>query len=132
MQAVYQMEQNPSDRHDVVRQFLQSRFGHDIKGTIDPDLNFFKTITEFLVNDLSIIYDTISEQLQEQCKLERMPSVSRAVLRCAIYELTHEQTVPTLVVINEYVEISKGFLDKKDVGFIHSTLDQLANKIRTF
>ena len=130
VQAVYQMEQNPADRHDVVRQFLQSRFGDDVKGTIEPDLDFFTAITQFLANDLSVFDEKIVEQLQAQWKIERLPSVSRSVLRCAIYELIHEQTVPALVVINEYVEVAKGFLDKKDVGFIHGVLDQLASKIR--
>lgn len=130
VQAVYQMEQNPADRSDVVRQFLQSRFKDDVKGTIDPDLKFFTAITQFLAEDLSIFDSQIIEHLREQWKIERLPSVSRSVLRCAIYELYHEPAVPTLVVINEYVEVSKGFLDKKDVGFIHSVLDQLAAKIR--
>ncbi len=130
VQAVYQMEQNPADRQDVVRQFLQSRFGGDVQGTIEPDLNFFTAITQFLADDLGVFDAKITEQLQAQWKIERLPSVSRAVLRCAIYELSHEPTVPTLVIINEYVEVAKGFLDKKDVGFVHGVLDQLASKLR--
>ena len=46
VQAVYQMEQNPADRSDVVRQFLHSRFKNDVKGTIDPDLKFFTAKSE--------------------------------------------------------------------------------------
>ncbi len=130
VQAVYQMEQNPDDRQDVVRQFLQSRFIEDIKGTIEPDLKFFTAITQFLADNLSVFDSLISEHLKEQWKIERLPSVSRSVLRCAIYELYHEPTVPTLVVINEYIEVSKGFLDKKDISFIHSVLDQISTKIR--
>jgi transcription antitermination protein NusB len=130
VQAVYQMEQNPADRHDVVRQFLQTRFNDDVKGTIEPDLNFFTAITQFLADELTMFDDQITEQLSEQWKIERLPSVSRSVLRCAMYELYHEPTVPTLVVINEYIDVAKGFLDKKDVGFIHGVLDQLAAKIR--
>lgn len=130
VQAVYQMEQNPEDRNDVVRQFLQSRFIEDIKGTIEPDLSLFTSITKFLSDNLSVFDELISEYLHEEWKIERLPSVSRSVLRCAIYELYHEPTVPTLVVINEYIEVAKGFLDKKDVGFIHSVLDNLVSKIR--
>ncbi len=130
VQAVYQMEQNPDDRQDVVRQFLQSRFIEDIKGTIEPDLKFFTAITQFLADNLSVFDGLISEHLKEQWKIERLPSVSRSVLRCAIYELYHESAVPTLVVINEYIEVSKGFLDKKDISFIHSILDQISTKIR--
>lgn len=130
VQAVYQMEQNPDDRDDVVRQFLQSRFSKDIKGAVDPDFNLFIAITNFLAKNLNIFDDLITEHLKEQWKIDRLPSVSRAILRCAIYELSHEPTVPHLVVINEYIEIAKGFLEKKDVSFIHSLLDNLAGILR--
>jgi len=130
VQAVYQMEQNPEDRQDVVRQFLSTRFNDDVKGTTEPDLNFFKDITNFLANDLSIFDQKITEQLAEQWKIERLPSLSRSILRCALYELTHTPAVPTSVIINEYLEVAKSFLEKKDVSFIHGIIDALAKKIR--
>jgi N utilization substance protein B len=52
------------------------------------------------------------------------------VLRCALYELTHAPAVPTPVIINEYLEVAKGFLEKKDVSFIHGVIDALSGKIR--
>lgn len=131
VQAVYQMEQNPDDRQDVVRQFLQARFNDDVKGTTEPDLTFFTEITNFLAKSLSVFDQQITEHLTEQWKLERLPSLSRAVLRCALYELSHAPTVPTPVIINEYLEVAKGFLEKKDVAFIHGVIDVLAGKIRT-
>lgn len=131
VQAVYQMEQNPDDRQDVVRQFLQARFGEDIQGSIEPDLNLFREITESLAKNLTIFDDQIAEQLTEKWTIERLPSLSRSILRCALYELTHVADVPTLVVINEYVEVAKGFLEKKDVSFIHGVINAISEKIRT-
>ncbi|MBP9828739.1 MAG: transcription antitermination factor NusB [Proteobacteria bacterium] len=130
VQAVYQMEQNPEDRQDVVFQFLNSRFNEDVKGTTEPDINFFKDITNFLANDLSVFDQKITEQLAEQWKIERLPSLSRSILRCALYELTNTPSVPTSVIINEYLEVAKSFLEKKDVSFIHGIIDALAKKIR--
>lgn len=130
VQAVYQMEQNPDDRKDVVRQFLQTRFNEDIKGTTEPDLNLFKEITNFLASDLNIFDQQIMEHLTEQWKIERLPSLSRSVLRCALYEITYTPSVPTPVIINEYIEVAKGFLEKKDVSFIHGVIDVISGKIR--
>ena len=87
VQAVYQMEQNPDDRQDVVRQFLQSRFIEDVKGTIEPDLKFFTAITQFLADNLSIFDGLISEHLKEQWKIERLPSLSRSVLRLSLIHI---------------------------------------------
>lgn len=130
VQAVYQMEQNPEDRQDVVHQFLQTRFGNDVKGTTEPDLNFFTDITTFLANNLCTFDEQIINQLTNQWKIERLPSLSRAILRCALYELTYSPAVPTSVVINEYIEVAKNFLEKKDVSFIHGIIDAISGKIR--
>lgn len=130
VQAVYQMEQNPEDKQDVVHQFLQTRFINDVKGTIEPDLVFFTEITTFLTNNLHAFDEQITNQLTEQWKIERLPSLSRSVLRCAIYELTYSPAVPTSVVINEYLEVAKSFLEKKDVSFIHGVIDAISKKIR--
>ena len=130
VQAVYQMEQNPDDRQDVVRQFLQARFAEDIKGTTEPDFEFFKEITEFLAKNLTAFDGQIAEHLTDQWKIDRLPSLTRSVLRCALYEVTHATGVPTPVIINEYLEVAKGFLEKKDVSFIHGVIDVLSGKIR--
>lgn len=130
VQAVYQMEQNPEDRQDVINQFLHNRFNTDVKGTTQPDLNFFKEICSFLAKDLHAFDQKITEQLTQNWTIERLPSLSRAILRCALYELTHSSEVPTPVIINEYLEVAKGFLEKKDLPFIHGTIDALSKKIR--
>lgn len=130
VQAVYQMEQNPEDRQDVVRQFLQTRFDKDVKGTIKPDLDFFIEITTTLANNLYAFDQDIMEQLAEHWKIERLPSLSRSILRCALYELTSLPTIPTSVIINEYLEVAKGFLEKKDVAFIHGIIDTISKKVR--
>lgn len=130
VQAVYQMEQNPEDRQDVVSQFLHNRFNTDIKGTISPDLNFFKEISLHLEENLHAFDQQITKQLTNQWTIERLPSLSRAILRCALYELTYSAEVPTPVIINEYLEVAKGFLEKKDVSFIHGIIDTLSKKIR--
>lgn len=130
VQAVYQIEQNPEDKMDVVRQFLQNRFREDFKGSTEPDINFFKVITEHLQNNLNCFDNIISEHLSEGWVLNRLPSLSRAVLRCAAYELANELTVPVPVILNEYAEVAKGFLDQKEVNFIHGVLHNMVGKLR--
>lgn len=130
VQAVYQMEQNPEDSQDVVNQFLHTRFDIDVKGTTKPDLDFFKEISLFLAKDLHVFDQQIIEQLSQQWTIERLPSLSRSILRCALYELIYSSAVPTPVIINEYLEVAKSFLEKKDVAFIHGTIDALSKKNR--
>lgn len=130
VQAVYQMEQNPEDRQDVINQFLHNRFDIDVKGTTKPDTNFFREITSHLQENLHIFDSRIKEQLTQQWTIERLPSLSRAILRCALYEITYSLEVPTIVIINEYIEVAKGFLERKDIAFIHGVIDSLSKKMR--
>lgn len=131
VQAVYQIEQNPDDRMDVVRQFLQNRFREDFKGSTEPDIDLFKTITEHFQNNVNCFDEILSQHLSDGWSLNRLPSLARAALRCAAYELNHALTVPVPVILNEYAEVAKGFLDQKEVNFIHGVLHNIAEKLRS-
>lgn len=131
VQAVYQIEQNPDDRMDVVRQFLQNRFREDFKGSTEPDTQMFITIVEYLQKNLNCFDEVIVQHLGNGWTLNRLPSLARAVLRCAAYELNNELTVPVPVILNEYAEVAKGFLDQKDVNFIHGVLHNISEKLRS-
>lgn len=131
VQAVYQIEQNPDDRMDVVRQFLLNRFREDFKGSTEPDTQMFITIVEYLQENLNCFDEIIANYLGDGWTLNRLPSLARAVLRCAAYELANQLTVPVPVILNEYVEVAKGFLDQKDVNFIHGVLHNITDKLRS-
>lgn len=61
--------------------------------------------------------------------LERMPSIDRAVLRLAAYELKHSDT-PVAVILNEAVEISKEYSTENSGRFVNGVLASLAKEFR--
>jgi N utilization substance protein B len=54
--------------------------------------------------------------------LERMPSVDRAILRLAAYELLYCPDVPDAVVIDEAVELAKSLSTDESPGFVNGVL----------
>lgn len=60
--------------------------------------------------------------------IERLTRVDLAILRLAVYELTHEQT-PRGVVINEAVELANQYSTDKAGGFINGVLGNLARDL---
>ena len=62
--------------------------------------------------------------------LDRMPSLDRAVLRVAIYELGHEPEVPTAVVLNEAVELSNTYSTDDSGRFVNGVLSSIAKELR--
>jgi len=60
-------------------------------------------------------------------KIDRMSTVARSVLRLAVFELTHTDTPPR-VVINEAVEITKTYDVAESAAFVNGILNNLARE----
>jgi N utilization substance protein B len=61
-------------------------------------------------------------RLAPQWPPRRQPGVDRAILRLAVHELLGGQTPPK-VVIDEAIELAKGFSTEQSPGFINAVLD---------
>lgn len=59
-------------------------------------------------------------------KLERMPTVDRALLRIGAWEILFNDEVPTAVAIDEAVELAKEFSTDDSGAFVHGVLARVA------
>ena len=59
-------------------------------------------------------------------KIERRPAVDRALLRMGVWELLHNDEVPTAVVIDEAVELAKEFSTDDSGSFVHGVLARVS------
>ena len=133
VQALYQLEQEPTTPQKVVLEFMNHRFNEIVDGTrfITPDKILFQEIVLGVMERLADLDPMISATLSEDWRIERMESVVRAILRAAVFELSRDTAVPTPVVINEYIEITKAFCSGPEVAFVNASLDALAKLLRT-
>ena len=72
----------------------------------------------------------IAGSLSENWKLERVDSILRAILRCAVFELVARRDVPAKVVIDEYVAVAGAFFGGDEPGFVNGALDTIARRKR--
>ncbi|GAA1467792.1 transcription antitermination factor NusB [Microbacterium thalassium] len=73
--------------------------------------------------------DAIDEQITTFAKdwsLARMPAVDRALLRIGVWEVLHNDDVPTAVAIDEAVELAKEFSTEESGAFVHGVLARVA------
>jgi N utilization substance protein B len=133
VQALYQLEHEPTTPQKVILEFLNHRFNEVVDGTkfITPDKTLFQDIVMGVMERMADLDSMIASTLSEDWRLERMESVVRAILRAAVFELSHDTSVPTPVVINEYIEITKSFCTGPEVAFVNASLDALAKLLRT-
>lgn len=65
--------------------------------------------------------DALIEQYAANWRIERIERVTLAVLRLAIYELTHEE-LSANVVINEALELTRTYASPDSVAFVNGIL----------
>jgi len=65
------------------------------------------------------------EAVSVKWKLSRMATVTRTVLRLAVYEMMNSD-VPVKVIINEAIEIAKKYDDENSTGFVNGILNKIA------
>ena len=127
VQALYQMEMSGGGAQEVAQEFAEHRFG---ELPVPPDGEFFVAIVNGVPDHQVEIDRAIAASLSEKWKLERVDSILRAILRCAVYELIARRDVPAKVVIDEYVAVAGAFFGADEPGFVNAALDAIAKRKR--
>jgi hypothetical protein len=60
-------------------------------------------------------------------RVDRMSPVDRALIRLAYYEMRFRPEVPVKAVLNEAIELAKGYGDSDSRAFVNGVLDRLAS-----
>ncbi len=74
--------------------------------------------------------DGLISQVSQNWDLARIGAVERAVIRLATHEMLVRPEPPAQVVINEAIELAKGFGDKDSGGFVNGVLDAIWKRHR--
>ncbi|MEZ5921693.1 MAG: transcription antitermination factor NusB [Parvularculaceae bacterium] len=132
VQALYQMETSGLGVESVILEFRTHRFGTAIDGAEfgEVDEEFFSSLLRGVVSGQDRIDRAIETRLASGWKLSRLDATARAILRAAVFELTHFAATPARVIINEYVDIAKCFFDGDEPSFINAALDSVARDLR--
>jgi N utilization substance protein B len=92
-------------------------------------------LVESLLSGLFLVQDQIDDEitpfLKGEWKIEDLADLILPILRLATFELKFMKDIPTKVVISEYVDLSACFYDAKQVTFVNSILQNIANKNRS-
>ncbi|MCX7337907.1 MAG: transcription antitermination factor NusB [Alphaproteobacteria bacterium] len=133
VQALYQLDQSQDQLNKIVAEFITYRFPNKREGDFHyfkPDVELFKSLTNGVTGNLKEIDELIESNLMQNWRLERLPNVMLNLLRAACFELKYESLVPTPVIINEYIEITKDFFPDTESSFVNGILDVISKKVR--
>jgi N utilization substance protein B len=126
IQAAYQKMQTDDEIEDVIQHFQNYHFIDGVlKSQVQADSELFKSITYGVQEKYTEIMQKISQHLNENWRIERLSFICLAILLCAVYEILYEQT-PKNIAINEYLELSKDFLNSQETKFVNGILDRVS------
>jgi N utilization substance protein B len=132
IQALYQMEQTGQSVRSVIADFMEDRLGLNDEG--DPieeaDPEIFRAIVDGVVERQEAIDAAIMKRLAEGWKIERLDATSRAILRAGVYELIAEISLPSQIILDEYVSIAHAFFEGAEPKFINGLLDAVSRDLR--
>lgn len=132
VQALYQIEASETATPIIIKEFVDHRLGQivDEDQFAKADDELFSDIVSGAGERQTELDEQIKECLSKDWTMERIESVARAVLRAGGYELIARPDIPTNVIINEYVDVTKAFFDDSTPGFVNGVLDRIAKQNR--
>jgi N utilization substance protein B len=136
VQALYQIEVTGAAPSPVIDEFVQHRLGAILEPlgleVEEPavDQAFFRRLVLGVMKERQSLDATLSAALTAGWTLDRCGFLLRACLRAATFELAECTDVPVRVVINEYVEVAKLFLQNGEPAFVNAVLDRLGPQLR--
>jgi len=137
VQALFQSEQSSDNAETIIDQFVRHRLGN-LPGTDgfedgripDAEVPLFSKIVRAAVRQQDTIDAMLADGLPPDWPLGRIDPVLRALLRAGGAELAMTDGPPARVVINEYLDIARGFFTGPEPGIANAVLDRLARLLR--
>jgi transcription antitermination protein NusB len=116
-----------------IRSFSESNHAVDIlpiTANWDEDKEYIMELFfETVKNDEEC--DKLISNKTQNWELDRIALVDVILMKMAITELVHFNSIPTKVTMNEYIDISKEFSTPKSKGFINGILDKILIDLKT-
>jgi N utilization substance protein B len=92
------------------------------------DREYFGDLLTKVVGEAPALDEVIARHAVRS--IEQLDAVGRAVLLLGIAELKHREDVPTRVVINEAIELTKRYGTTDSHKFVNAVLDKSAREMR--
>ena len=131
VQAVFQLFFTKGDINKILEEFSEFRINDYDDGKFQYDKRFFKKIVNGVCENNKYIFELIEENLAKEWPLERIDITMQSIISLALFEIIKCPHTPIKVIINEYVSISRLYLNNNNIGFVNGILDKLGKELRS-
>ncbi|HOP62898.1 MAG TPA: transcription antitermination factor NusB [Spirochaetota bacterium] len=116
LQGLYMHEVGKADVETIVQfEWLDDEIPEEIR-------EFAVTLIKGVVGNIEKL-DSLISSYSKNWRPERLTAIDKSILRLAIYEMLFIEDIPTVVTINESIELGKTFGGENSGQFINGILD---------
>ena len=131
IQIVSQQLVNKQDieiiKDDFDKYYLNTIIDHS-DGKIKYNVNFLSKIINYYKNiNLDKLSDEINNHINFDRKFEKWDTINKAIILIAVSEIRNSKKEKMKIILNDYLEVSKSFVNLNDTKLINSILDKLVN-----
>ena len=104
-----------------------AKIKYDVNGLIKEELEIENDFVNLLVNGIrekQKSINVLANRYLVDWEIDRLSKIDKAILSIGIYELMYTNT-PSIVVINEAIDLSKKYSDEKVTKMINACLDKI-------
>lgn len=105
------------DLYELAQELVEFEIGDKVREIVNGVLEHQEEI------------DNIISLYSTKRTIARIPKVSLAILRIAVYEALYDEMTPVNAAINEAVLLSQAYSYKEDTGFVNGVLSSFAKNI---
>ena len=96
---------------------------------IEYNINFLSKLVNYYKKiNIKNISQEINKFITFDRKFEKWDTINQAILLVAISEIKNSQNIKYKILLNDYLEISKSFVNLKDTKIINAILDKFIKK----
>ena len=96
---------------------------------IEYNLSFLsKLISYFKTSDFKTLSKEINSKIKFERKFEKWDNIIQAIILISISEIRNSSKEKIKIILNDYIEISKSFVNINETKLINSILDKLINE----
>lgn len=135
VQGLYQIALTQRSGKDIIQDFQDypsALIQEAGEGTELPPIDYqvFKDIVLGVEQNTNAIDEMIAGSCDAKISVERIEILLRAILRAGAYELHYHGSIPSGIILNDYVDITRSFFGAKEPGLVNAVLDRLAKNLR--
>ena len=95
-----------------------------IKGQLEVENDFVTNTIDGIIKNKDKLIKKANKYLKKDWTIDRLSKVDQAILLLGVYELLYTDT-PSVVAINEAIELSKKYSDEAVTKMINGVLDKI-------